>query len=140
MRGGALWRLIGLKRREDMSNMEKALEGLQDGTYKSCREAATACGLNRVQVWRRHTGRTQSRSAANKHKQLLTDEQEEVLASWCGAPDSRTPGTRPCDQPRLEATERRRHVNTERPAVIIERPVTRFSAIQRRCARPPPVS
>jgi hypothetical protein len=82
MCGGALWRHMGLKRQEDMSSMKQAWEGLQNGTYKSCPEAATAHGLNRLRVWRWYTGRTQSRSGANKHKQRLTDEQEEVLASW----------------------------------------------------------
>jgi hypothetical protein len=35
-----------LKRQEDISIIDKILEELQDGTYKSCPEAATAHRLN----------------------------------------------------------------------------------------------
>jgi len=64
-----------------LRNLDKALAGLNDGTFVHVRQAARATGTTRSTIQRHLNGGRSKREAQHSHQQLSPDE-ERALAKW----------------------------------------------------------
>jgi hypothetical protein len=69
------------KAAEHENQVQIALAGLQDGTYKSIDQAVAALGVSKTTLHRRVKG-GKSRSEAQEWRQNLTRQEEKALARW----------------------------------------------------------
>ena len=64
------------------AQVQKALKGIKDGTYKSVYDASMQLNLNESTVHYRHKGKTKSRVDAREAQQALSKAEEQALARW----------------------------------------------------------
>lgn len=73
-----------VKSAEQAKKVEIAMEGLADGTYDSVRQAVDALNVSETTL-RRHLKGGLTRQQAREKDQLLTHQEEKVLAKWISA-------------------------------------------------------
>jgi hypothetical protein len=79
MTKAALYRKQGIKFQDSERKIKEAVEGIKNGTYKSCFDAAIRLDLDRMTVWRRFKGKTLSRVDRHMKQGLLNAIQEKIL-------------------------------------------------------------
>ena len=78
----AVYHKKGLVAQDFKAKLKDAVNGIQNGTYKSSCNAAKQLNLNHITIWRHLMGKSASWVDSHAGQQLLTPPQEKVLVNW----------------------------------------------------------